>query len=272
MLSDISDAPGTAATALLPVRRRLVVTWQHPITRSISPVALLEFDGHAYTFHYIRNALVVADFRPFLGFAALDRRYVSDRLFPLFAQRAMTPRRPDFTRWVTQLGLDEDATPWEQIARSGGRRHGDTIQLFPVPVVANGRIDCDFLVHGMRHIARGPIQVGDRSIHVSPAQLEERLSTLQPGDELALCNEPLNPKNPRAILTTTTDEIPLGWAPDLLVDEIHRIQAGSPAVVTARSVNGPEAGWHLRLLVHLSAAVPNHFEVFTAPSWETLAR
>jgi hypothetical protein len=41
-------------------------------------------------------------------------------------------------------------------------------------------------------------------------------------------------------------------------------------VANLRAVNGPEAGWHLRLLGHLSADVPNDFEVFAGPRWEAL--
>lgn len=43
------------------------------------------------------------------------------------------------------------------------------------------------------------------------------------------------------------------------------------ATVTVRAVNGPDAGWHLRLLAKLSAAVPPGFDVFTDPMWEPLA-
>ncbi|MBY0288436.1 MAG: hypothetical protein K2X52_15010 [Mycobacteriaceae bacterium] len=259
---------GVRASATL---RQLVVTWQHPIERSISPVGVLSYDGHAYSFYYIRNALDAAGFRPFLGFPDLDRWYTSPVLFPLFAQRAMGSRRPDFARWVTRLGLSESASPWEQITRSGGRRQGDTIQLFPVPQINGGRLECGFLVHGMRHIIERPIHVGQTTITVTRDQLERTLSALRPGDQLGLCDEPTNVSNPRAILTTTRGQVPLGWIPNLLVEEIHRIPDRGRATVTVRTVNGPDAGWHLRLLAKLSAEVPDTFEVFAGAMWEPLA-
>lgn len=267
---------GTSSTLVEGVRadavvRELVVTWQHPAERSISPVGLLSFDGQTYTFRYIRNALTVPGFRPFLGFPHLEWCYTSTRLFPLFAQRAMAPRRPDFTRWVHRLGLPEDASPWEQIARSGGRRQGDTIQLFPVPRISDGHLECDFLVHGMRHILERPIEVGGVLVTVTRDELEATLAGLRPGDQLGLCDEPSNRSNPQAILTTTAGHLPLGWMPNLLVDEVHRAAEHGPARVTVRAVNGPEAGWHLRLLATLSADVPDGFEVFTDPSWEPLS-
>jgi hypothetical protein len=247
--------------------RQLVVTWQHPLERTISPVGTLSFDGHSYRFHYLRNALQVKDFRPFLGFPDLRGHYHSDALFPLFAQRAMTPRRPDFTRWVERLGLLEDASPWEQIARSGGSRRGDTIQLFPVPTLADGRLECDFLVHGMRHIAYRDTALGDDVVRITRDDLEVALSTLNPGDALHLRDEPTNVSNPLAILTTTQADVPLGWVPNLLVEELHRIPEHQGARVRALAVNSAEAGWHLRLLAHLSVAVPVGFEIFADDRW-----
>ena len=254
-------APDVATT------RRLVVTWQHPTERTISPVGMLSFDGHSYQFHYLRHALQVSGFRPFLGFPDLYGQYESDTLFPLFAQRAMTPRRPDFTRWVERLGLLDDASPWEQITRSGGHRQGDTIQLFPVPTIADGRLECDFLVHGIRHIADRPTAVAGAPVTLTREQLEQHLAELGPGDQLQLQDEPTNTVNPLAILTATGDNSPLGWVPDLLVEELHRIPNHQQARVTAIAVNGAEAGWHLRLLAHLSVPVPVGFEVFADDRW-----
>lgn len=248
--------------------RELVVTWQHPIERTISPVANLSFDGRSYRFHYICNVLRVADFRPFLGFPNLHGQYTSGTLFPLFAQRAMTPRRPDFTRWVSRLGLPDDASPWEQITRSGGWRQGDTIQLFPVPTVVDGQMECDFLVHGMRHIVDRATTVGHDDVTVTRPEFERQLAMLRAGDELRVCDEPTNPSNPLAILTTTREDVPLGWVPNLLVKELHRIPNHQDATVRALAVNGADAGWHLRLLAHLSVAVPEGFEIFTGEEWQ----
>ncbi|MEN4466847.1 hypothetical protein VXE65_32915 [Mycolicibacterium conceptionense] len=250
--------------------RELIVTWQHPIERTIAPVARLSYDGRRYQFCYIRNALRISGFRPFLGFPELNVCYSSDTLFPLFAQRAMAPRRPDFTRWVNRLGLPDDASPWEQITRSGGRRQGDTIQLFPIPTVADGRMECDFLVHGMRHIVDRGTTVGRETVTVTSAALERQLSTLRAGDELRLCDEPTNPSNPLAILTTTRDNLPLGWVPNLLVEELHRIPNHQSASVHALAVNGADAGWHLRLLAHLSVPVSEGFQVFAGEQWQRL--
>src|SRR5262252_3742823 len=89
-----SEAPG-----------RLVVAWQHPIERSIQPVGFLNRTDDAFTFGYIRNAKAVHDFPGLLGFDDLYRTYESPELCPLFAQRAMDPRRPDTTDMSTRWDL-----------------------------------------------------------------------------------------------------------------------------------------------------------------------
>ncbi len=236
---------------------RLAVTWQHPVTRAIQPVGILESDGTHYRFRYVRNALGVEGFRPLLGFPDLARTYVSLRLFPLFAQRVMDPRRPDYARYLTRLHLPEDARPLELLARSGGHRMGDMIQLCPQPFVSsNGLTHSVFLVNGIRHV-----------LDEDPAA-ERRFALLRPGEPLALIEEPDNPWNRRAIVVTARDGQRLGWVPDLLLDYVHTVQDQGEPSLTVEQVNGPEAPPHLRLLIRLDGRVPTGYQPFSGPAWE----
>lgn len=101
---------------------QLAVTWRHPDTRSIELVGLLTGNTRGWEFAYLRAASEVTDFQPFLGFADLERRYTSDTLFPLFAQRIMRPSRPDHARYLRFMALDDDASAWSILARSQGVR------------------------------------------------------------------------------------------------------------------------------------------------------
>jgi hypothetical protein len=266
--TSVLSGDSTSSSPAFGCKRRLVVTWQHPVERSISPVGILAFDGSTgYSFYYIENVRSVVDFRPFLGFADLEITYESEQLFPLFSQRAMAPRRPDYSRWVTKLGLEDDATPWEQIARSGGVREGDTIQLFPVPLVDNGILTCSFLVHGIRHIFDHALTIGDVQRTISREELDAQLRALRPGDQLLLADQRDNAFNVDAILTTTTNLFPLGWVPNLLVEDLHRLEDRQRIDVRVQQVNSPDAGWHLRLLAQITASVPLNFEVFSGDQW-----
>lgn len=251
--------------------RRLVVTWQHPDKRLIEPIGLLEYDGQHYRFGYINHALDVTGFRPLLGFRDLYARYVSDELFPLFAQRVMDPRRPDYQRYVRRLGLDEDATPWEQIARSQGRRQGDTIQLLPEPVNDHGVIMGRFLVHGVRHVP-GPSRMLDgHAVQVDSEQVERALAALRPGHALGIASEPGNEVNSLALMVMAQRVTPVGWIPNLLLEDLHRLMARTDVSVTAEHINGADAPWHLRLLARMTARRAGDFRFFTGEKWELLA-
>jgi len=164
----------------------------------------------------------------------------------------MSPRRPDYEQFLTQLHLDENASPWEQLARSEGRSSGDPVQVFPTPVVhADGASTCRFLVHGIRHV-RG-----------------DGLPLLGVGDELALRAEPSNADNRSAVLVCA-GSVGLGYVPDLLLEHLDALRStGKPMSVIVEHVNGPEAPPHLRLLVRLDGFVPPGYRPIAGPGWET---
>jgi hypothetical protein len=250
--------------------RRLVVAWQHPEERSIEPIGFLTYDGHVYRFGYIRNSKRVKDFRPLMGFHDLDAKYESADLFPLFAQRAMDPRRPDYQRYVERLGLAGESTPWEQIARSQGRREGDTIQLFPEPTTEGDTVRCRFLVHGTRHAHRDAKILDGTRIEVTREQVQEAVSDLREGDELLIVPEPENPKNPQALVVAARPLVPVGWIPDLIVEDLHQLMSRAHVTVTADRINGPDAPAHMRLLAGLRASPAPGFRFFTGERWQPL--
>lgn len=258
--SSTSASPARPHTVRIIAPRRLAVAWQHPELRSIQPVGLLSFDGEHYEFHYIDNARRVPDFSPFVSFPDLDRSYGSTRLFPLFRQRVMDYRRPDYMRFVKALDLSPEATPWEQLARSEGRRAGDTIILFPEPVIEeDGSTCCNFFVHGIRYM-----------LQENPS-VEDRLRSLHKDDRLVLVPEPTNEANSRAILTASTDSVPLGWVPDLLLDYVHAIRDAGTYDLRVRQCNGPDVPVHLRLLVRIAGEVRSGFSPFAGSQWRSLA-
>ncbi|WP_308817572.1 hypothetical protein [Pseudonocardia alni] len=231
----------------------LIVAWQHPDVRLISPVGRLDHGpGTEYRFRYLRSAPEVAGFHPFLNFPDWERDYRSERLFPLFSQRVMSPRRADFAEFLRQLHLDSDATPWEQLARSEGRRTGDTVQVFPMPTVDDAGLSrCTFLVHGIRHVTGGA------------------LPPLTAGEVLWTRPEPGNPRNPRAQLVRTGDGLDLGYVPDMLLEHVEALQRTADPSLVVEHVNGPEAPSHLRLLVRLEGRTPTGYRPMSGPRWAT---
>ena len=248
-----TEAPTADAPALqTPPMRRLAVTWRHPVTRSYHAVGLLEQTDQGFRFAYLEDGRAVLGPRRLLGFNDPSHVYESVNLFPLFATRLMDPARPDRPRLLEALSLDALAGPLELLARSGGRRTGDAIELLPEPTVdENGATDCLFLVHGVRHTAGA----------------DDRLARLSRGAELALLDDVDNPVNPLAIQVADRSEAPLGWVPDPLVEYVRHVRRQGGASLRVERANGPEFGHHLRLLVHLHGTVEPGYEPFSGPTW-----
>jgi len=230
---------GASAPALRSGARCLRVVWQDPETRQFHEVATLRLpagDGEDIGFEYRRP--LPAAFSPFPAFPDAGRTYRSDRLFPFFRNRVMSPSRPDYDDYLDALGLTrEGATPFEMLARTGGARATDTVQVVPEPTVAeDGATEQLFLASGVRHLDGH----------------EEVLAGLSPGDELIMRDEPDNPYDDRAVLLDAEANRPVGWIPSYMLDEVHKHRQGiDPVRVFVERVNGPGTPAHLRLLCRL---------------------
>lgn len=252
-----STAADMLTAASQDLGRRLAVTWRHPRTHTYHAVGLLTHADHEYRFDYLAESAEVLGPRLLLGFPDLEREYRSFALFPLFAERLMDPARPDRPRLLEALSLDALATPMEVLARSGGRRTGDTLELLPEPEVApDGTTGCLFLVHGIRHV--------DGS--------SDAIDALVRGQELLLVDEPTNPVNPMAIRVEEHQAGLLGWVPDPLVDYVRHVRAFGDATLRVERANPADVGHHLRLLVHLTGGVEPGYEPFGGPGWRVASQ
>jgi hypothetical protein len=211
-----------------------------------------------YRFSYVRGAQDIPDFRPILGFPDWSRTYESSELFPFFAQRIMDARRNDHAEYLESLVLPQTATPLDVLARSGGRRKADEFQLVEVPRISpDGTTAYVFRVHGVRFALRD---------EESAATV---LASIAEGDELVLVPEPDNPVNNRAVVIATTDGVPVGWVPDLLVDYVHELRAGGDARVVALRVNAPTVPPQDRLVVEIRGRLEPGTDTFPRARFRT---
>lgn len=251
-----------------PGAHRLLVCWQHPVTRAIEPVGVLSYVGHLYHFQYLARAADLEGFPGLLGFDDLAGTYIAQELFPFFSQRVMDPRRPDYERYVTELSLTGEDTPWELLARTHGRREGDTVLVFPVPHADEHGWRCSFLVHGVRHMTKKavPVDGEDRGAY-SSEELESVLAGLSDGDDVSLLPEPTNAWSESAILVLDGARRPIGYVPDLLAPAVGSALAAGDVRVTVERVNPAEAGWHLRVLVRLEVETDSPFDLLADPAY-----
>jgi hypothetical protein len=235
--------------------RRFAVAWRNRPLRLISPVAVLDHSASGYRFQYLPSVRTdVEGFRPFIGFRDLDRVYESSRLWPFFDLRVMDPKRPDFPEYVRQLGLPPDASRLDILSRSGGEQKGDSVLLVEAPAVADdGATESIFLARGSRYA--GP-----------ETQTSTAVEHLQAGSELSIVDDTANEANADALLLTTSDGVPVGWVPDLLIDYARQVRAAGGHATVVQN-NGRGAPWHMRLLVNVAGRLPAGTAVFTGEPW-----
>lgn len=250
----LQPAPFSGATVQAPRPSRLLVTRQDPVSRRYTAVGFLsEGQDQQFRFEYLRAAVDTPGFRPLPGLSRVETSYVSECLFPIFAERIMSSKRPDREATLNALGLGLDAAPFEVLARGGGRRVGDTIELTPAPEPdAAGAMTMPFLVHGIRY---------------AEAPAGEAIEHLDPGTELQLVPEPDNEANERALILADGSGRKLGYVPDPLLGVIE--QLSDPRIEVAR-VNPLSLGFHLRLLVAAHGRLARDAQAFSGPQWETV--
>jgi hypothetical protein len=142
------------------LQRALFVAWQEPKNRRYFPVARLsqidDADMRRYEFVYVRAALEANEvgFEPFVSFPSFGETYRSNELFPMFVNRMLSKSRPDFAEHIERLGLpSSDTSPIVVLARSGGRRATDKLELFPLPTFEAGHgYRTWFWSHGIRYM------------------------------------------------------------------------------------------------------------------------
>lgn len=238
--------------------RRLLVAWQHPTSRAFDIVGCLDLPvepDQPYRFAYFDRAKSVADFQPFVGMPDLQTVYESADLFPLFENRLTPRRRADYPDVAASVGLGADADPFEVLARTGGRRATDTVEVFGEPFVdPAGWFAMPFLVRGLRHIDG----------------VEPIVDQLQTGAKLRLLWDVQNPMDTLALTVGDDQTRTLGWVPRYLAPPIHRAahQFGWSAIsVSVEHIGDPFGPPHLRLLCQLGVRWDPREPVFTGPDF-----
>lgn len=237
---------------------KLIVAWQDASSGKYFPVAqlsrLMPQETLIYQFVYIHgiDEATRHGFKPFLAFPDTDAVYESSELFPFFANRLVPPTRHDYKDFVESLGLDPSAnSPFEVLARSGGRRATDAVEIFALPCVGPGEeyMEYFFLSHGLRHM---------------PSYADDFAKDLSRGDRLWIMHDLQNPVDDRAIMLRTESNCPIGFLPRLLLaDTWGLIEAGEEITILVERVNPPPAPVQQRILCQMRARRPEGFKPFS---------
>ena len=244
--------------------KALFVAWQDPNSRSWYPVARLTYDGGRYAFAYTRgakDAQALKSFRPFGRMTDLDTIYVSSKLFPLFANRVLNESRPEYPDYLRWLGLPlEKSNELEVLARSGGLRATDTLEVFPCPEPTHDRqYVVYFFSRGIRHLV---------------PENQTRIADLKVGDRLYLMKDVQNDYDPTAIMLRSGDPVAnVGYCPQYFSQEFTRlldVLGCANLKATVERVN-PDAPTQFRLLCKLSAPWPKNFSPCSMEQFQIIA-
>ncbi len=241
--------------------KALFIAWQNTKTRRWAPVGRLTREEGIYRFVYTRGAEKMQDFRPFGRMDDLHKAYKSEELFPIFKNRILAKNRPEYQDYLKWLGLSEtqhDAL--EELARTGGLRATDSLELFPCPEPTEGKnYEVYFFCRGLRHL------------HM---ENQERACQLKPGERLYLTQDLQNPYDCMALLMRTSDPITLvGYAPRYYSAEFTQLIKASDidqVKVTVELVNR-DAPDQYRILCKMVSPWPANFHPCTKDEFKALA-
>lgn len=241
--------------------KALFVAWQDMKTRNWAPVGRLTHEDGFYRFVYTRGAEVFPEFRPFGVMQDMHSAYKSEELFPIFANRILAKNRPEYSDYLKWLGLSEARyDELEELARTGGLRATDTLELFPCPEPTAGEsYEVYFFCRGQRHLH---------------AENQERARQLKPGERLYLMQDLQNPHDPMALLMRTAEPVTLaGYAPRYYSAEFTQLikSTGPDQVrVTVEQVN-LDAPVQYRVLCKLTSPWPTNFSPCATSEFQSLA-
>ncbi|MDB6117409.1 MAG: hypothetical protein JWO08_1190, partial [Verrucomicrobiaceae bacterium] len=231
--------------------KTLFVAWQSPEKpRPWYPIGRLDADPEAglYRFQYVEGALRAgreAGFRNLVAFPQLQQVYESPELFPLFANRVLSPTRPEYKSLKDMLERPEAALdPLELLELAGGMRQTDHLEVFPaLKAGSEGFFSTPFFVHGWRHL---------------PLTSQQRLDSLVEGEALQVALEVNNPATGHAVQVQSSDYTVLGWAPRYLVADLGVCLPAPAAILQChvKKVNHSSGSNQWKLLVELSGFVP----------------
>ncbi len=224
------------------------------------PVGRLEHEDGLYRFFYTQGARK-AGFVPFPQMGDLDRVYVSEELFPVFANRLLSKSRPEYEAFLRWGGFDSTNPP-DPIVILGvteGLRQTDAIEVFPCPQPdGDGCYFNKFFLHGLRWL---------------PEEALDRIAELQPGEPLRLMLDIQNEYDPNAVaVRTEIGRMLIGYIPRYLAYDVRCLLTeceSSLLTVHVEQVNA-DAPMQNRVLCRMHACWPVEFEPCSGADFEPI--
>jgi len=250
--------------------KSIYLAWQAPKqsrrSKAWYPIGRLDAESEGSNisscrFRYIggaKRAEKEVGFEPLVSFPDFEEDYHAHKLFPLFHNRVLSPKRSDFSEYIEWLDLSkEEADPISILSVSGGTRVTDKLQTFPkVEANAKGDFHLRFFVHGLRHLNQSSRLVANK---------------LKAGDKLRIMVEVNNPATRLAVTLHNQEYVMVGWAPRYLVEDLVTCIPTAPEIeATVVKVNSGHAPANQSLLVEYSGTAPQNHDLMSSSDFAPL--
>lgn len=179
----------------------LYLIWKEPQTRRQFIVGTLEKNGQ-FEFQYGQeiSLAVKQGFTPLICFPDFNKKYVSDKLFPIFSSRLPDKKRKDISKILNKYGMNE-YDDYILLKRSGARLPIDSLE-FVDPLFDNSRpFQRIFYMAGTRYYLGCEGEDCDKSLDLTR------------GDEVCLRWEKDNPYDTNAVQVYSISGKLLGYIP-----------------------------------------------------------
>lgn len=243
----------------------IFLAWQDPRSRRLFPVGRLTTMPTGYRFAYVRGVQDASrqGFEPLPSFKDVSEVYEAEQLFPLFANRLLSATRPDYQAFLGWLGVDvtPHPDPVELLARSGGQRLTDQLEIFPMPEkTAPNVYESHFFVHGLRHM---------------PEESAIRASKLSSGDRLCVLHDFQNDKDRQALVLRSPESFDgdmhlLGYCPRYLFADTFdsMVRNEDWPRITIEQVNPPPAPVRFRIFCRVEIRLEGGIEPFSSDQFQ----
>lgn len=241
----------------------LFLAWQDPKKKKLFPIGrLISWDKY-YQFDYTKGALIAKKesyFHELASFPSLEKVYVSEELFPVFSNRLLPRSRPEYKNYLKWMSIAQgEDNPMLLLARSGGKRVTDNLQVFSSPQSdENGNYFVHFFAEGMDSLSESSLK---------------SIESLSLGEKL-LVNEIQNSGDKKVALLkgneTKEPEI-VGYLPNFLIENLAEIIKDSSLCISVQGINLSPAPLQFRLLCRMTFTQHTNFHPFTNEIYQPIS-
>jgi hypothetical protein len=231
------------------MKEQIYVAWRDPIKNSWHPVGLLSVSENK-VFHFVYTKGAVKSSFPLFPRMRKVTEYKSNELFPLFYNRMISERRPDFKNYLKWLDINRNEfSPLKMLGLTEGIKPTDHLEFFQCPIKSDDKkYKVLFMIHGLQYF---------------PKNVIERVNELKEGERLYLVPDPQNKFDKNAMMIRTDDPVySIGYCPRYLSRDFYKLLAKNNVddiTVSVKKVN-QDAPLNFRLLCKIVAPWPVEFQ------------